>query len=246
MTDKKTPQQRANERQNKARQDLPRIPMLFISESEAAILDDLARLYGTKKAAIIAGLKKLHSGLSNPDKALIASTKFNEHRSDTPNAYLMPTVGGYQKPVIVTELRETAAFYFVKAEGKFGELKFAKKTMMRVGPGKDDFPKYKLVIEPSDKQQSERFNRALHKVTSAVIQQVRENIGGDYDTASYEREAKPIIEIIIDHRLSEADMAKQILEQVKRLHPINAPAAYYESLAGPLVTLAKQFRADQE
>lgn len=60
MADKElTPQQRANKRQNEARRNLPRIHSVIISESEKQLLDEMTAVYGSKKAAIIAGLKLL-------------------------------------------------------------------------------------------------------------------------------------------------------------------------------------------
>lgn len=61
-----TPQQRANRRQNEQRRHLPKIPTLVISEEEAALLNELAIVYGSKKAAIMAGLHALKRGLK-PD-----------------------------------------------------------------------------------------------------------------------------------------------------------------------------------
>jgi hypothetical protein len=54
-----TPQQRANRRQNEQRRNLPKIPTLIISEDEAALLSELAAIHGSKKAAILAGLRLL-------------------------------------------------------------------------------------------------------------------------------------------------------------------------------------------
>lgn len=57
--DKLTPQQQANKRQDAKRAEQPRINGFRASEDEIKILDELAKKYGSRKAAIIAGLKAL-------------------------------------------------------------------------------------------------------------------------------------------------------------------------------------------
>ncbi len=54
-----TPQQRANRRQNEQRRHLPRIPTLVVTNEENELLNELAAIYGSKKAAILAGLRLL-------------------------------------------------------------------------------------------------------------------------------------------------------------------------------------------
>lgn len=57
--DKPTPQQLANKRQDAKRAEQPRVNGFRASEDEIKILDELAERYGSRKAAIIEGLKLL-------------------------------------------------------------------------------------------------------------------------------------------------------------------------------------------
>ena len=55
---KLTPQQRANQRQNEKRASMPKYTILMTKE-ESELLNKLANLFGSKKNAIIQGLKVL-------------------------------------------------------------------------------------------------------------------------------------------------------------------------------------------
>ena len=48
----KTPQQRANQRQNAKRRELPRLSSMFLSKEALDKLERLAAKHGSKKAAI--------------------------------------------------------------------------------------------------------------------------------------------------------------------------------------------------
>lgn len=144
MADKNlTPQQRANKRQNEARRDLPRIPAIIISESEKQLLDELTAVYGTKKAAIIAGLKALKGSLNVLDKARVASK--------APKARIENISTGETGPKI-DAVTETAAYYFVSVIGETLVWKFSKRTMLRVMRGSRAPAVHKLVFEHSVKQ----------------------------------------------------------------------------------------------
>lgn len=68
MKDKElTPQQRANKRQDEKRRNLPRIPTLVVTNAENDLLNELAAIYGGKKAAIFAGLRLLKEKGQSPD-----------------------------------------------------------------------------------------------------------------------------------------------------------------------------------
>lgn len=139
MADKDlTPQQRANKRQNEARRDLPRIPSIIISESEKQLLDELAAVYGTKKAAIIAGLKALKNSLNVLDKARIATI--------APKARIENVSTGEPGPKI-DAVTETAAYYFVSVVGDTLVWKFSKRNMLRVMRGSRAPAVHKLVFE---------------------------------------------------------------------------------------------------
>lgn len=58
--DNLTPQQLANKRQDAKRAEQPRVNGFRASEDEIKMLDVLAEKYGSRKAAIIEGLKLLH------------------------------------------------------------------------------------------------------------------------------------------------------------------------------------------
>jgi len=55
-----TAQQLANKRQDAKRAALPRVNGFYVTEDEIKILDFLTEKYGSRKSAIIAGLKLLH------------------------------------------------------------------------------------------------------------------------------------------------------------------------------------------
>ncbi len=61
---KLTPQQLANQRQNEKRATMPRLSPFYLSEDDAKLLDDLAKEYGSKKAAVIAGLHALKNTIN--------------------------------------------------------------------------------------------------------------------------------------------------------------------------------------
>lgn len=61
---KLTPQQQANKRQNEKRATMPRLSPFYLSVEESALLDVLAKEYGSKKAAIIAGLHALKNTIN--------------------------------------------------------------------------------------------------------------------------------------------------------------------------------------
>jgi hypothetical protein len=48
----KTPQQRATERQNEKRRELPRLSPMFLSSQAMVRLDELSQVHGSKKAAL--------------------------------------------------------------------------------------------------------------------------------------------------------------------------------------------------
>lgn len=137
--DELTPQQRASKKQSEARRNSPRIPSLCITKDESALLDALAGVYGSKKSALIEGLKLLK-----------AQQGHKTAKDETIRAVLNPLEGGYQTQKAVTSLRETAAYYFVRAEGQLSEWQFSKKDMRRVGMFKNQFPRYELVILKDD------------------------------------------------------------------------------------------------
>lgn len=144
MTDQNlTPQQRANKRQNEARRDLPRIPSIVISESEKQLLDELTAVYGTKKAAIIAGLKALKRSLNILDKARIATS--------APKACIENVSTGEIGPK-VEFVTETAAYYFVSVVGDAAVWKFSKRTMLRVIRGSRAKAVHKLTFQHVLKQ----------------------------------------------------------------------------------------------
>lgn len=60
MATELTAQQRANRRQDQKRAGQPKY-LLRMDEGEAALLDKLAKQLGSKKAALMAGLKLLSS-----------------------------------------------------------------------------------------------------------------------------------------------------------------------------------------
>ena len=63
---------------------------------------------------------------------------------------LHPIEGGHQKTVKATVVRDTKTLWFVVEEGKMGEVKYSKDTLLRVGQGKDDFPRRRLELIPND------------------------------------------------------------------------------------------------
>ena len=62
---KLTPQQLANQRQNKKRQSLSKY-LLIMSDDDAIMLKKLAEIHGSKKAAIFEGLRLLSQQTPNP------------------------------------------------------------------------------------------------------------------------------------------------------------------------------------
>ena len=61
---KLTSQQLANKKQNAKRATLPRLSPFYLSEDDAQLLDELAKEYGSKKAAVIAGLHALKNTIN--------------------------------------------------------------------------------------------------------------------------------------------------------------------------------------
>ena len=68
-----------------------------------------------------------------------------KHTLDLP-ATLRPIEGGYQKDVSAVVVRDTPTMWVVIQDGKHNEEKYSKETMFKIGAGKNDFPRRKLII----------------------------------------------------------------------------------------------------
>ena len=62
------------------------------------------------------------------------------------NIELHPTEGGYQKVLAAVFVRETRTLLIVRPDGSTYDWRFSKKDMLRSGPMKSKFPRYRIKL----------------------------------------------------------------------------------------------------
>lgn len=126
-------QKRHIAQQNEQRRHLPRIPTLIITEETHALLLKMAEIYGSKTAALTAGLKALAEKDHHKIPAKIVAPKTAE----------LTQVDNKDIRVKGTVTHESPAYYTITLET--GEVqKYSKETGMRVGKDKLNGPSYKI------------------------------------------------------------------------------------------------------
>jgi len=94
-----------------------------------------------------ANYKELKKAKFIVQKIVITVVFVRERKRKLSKVKLVPTQGAYQKNLIAEIIRETKTLYFVISEDFLGTWKFSKEDGFRTGHYKNEFPKYKIVVE---------------------------------------------------------------------------------------------------